>query len=104
MAHEVSIACVRRFSHHLTRCAVYFFTPDELQGMFRATPPSITADDGDASTPAEPVEETQYDFKTLQLATDRRLLLNRKERKSMWRVWNQVKLQSLYSEPAAQAQ
>lgn len=57
---------------------VYFFTPDELSSVFDVAP-------ADATSPAR--------FKALQMAVDRRLLVNRKERKRMYRIWLQAKLQ-----------
>ena len=57
---------------------VYFFTPDELSSVFDVAP-------ADTTSPAR--------FRALQMAVDRRLLVNRKERKRMYRIWLQAKLQ-----------
>ena len=62
---------------------VYFFTPDELYSIFGA------ARRGDDAPPAT------SRYATLQMAVDRRLLINRKERKQMYRVWMQAKFQKL---------
>ncbi|PKI82391.1 hypothetical protein MVES_003612 [Malassezia vespertilionis] len=58
---------------------VYFFEADELYRMFDAAPKT------------SPHQHAH--FQTLQMAVDRRLLVNRKERKQMYRVWLQAKLQ-----------
>lgn len=57
---------------------VYFFTPDELMHIFGAAPRG---------------QHTTERFSTQQMAIDRRLLVNRKERKQMYRVWMQAKFQ-----------
>ncbi|WFD33506.1 tRNA(Thr) (cytosine(32)-N(3))-methyltransferase [Malassezia cuniculi] len=62
---------------------VYFFTPDELYSVFCA------AKRGDEAV------EGEHRFSTQQMAVDRRLLLNRKERKQMYRVWMQVKFKKV---------
>lgn len=59
---------------------VYFFEPNELYTLFDAAPRE-TSDEADAH------------YRTLQMAVDRRLLVNRKERKRMYRVWMQAKFQ-----------
>lgn len=59
---------------------VYFFEPQELYTLFHAAP--------HASPEASPADW----FATQQMAIDRRLLVNRKERKRMYRVWLQAKL------------
>ncbi|WFD24060.1 tRNA(Thr) (cytosine(32)-N(3))-methyltransferase [Malassezia equina] len=57
---------------------VYFFTPEELYTIFDAAPH----------------ESDQIGrFLTRQMAVDRRLLVNRKERKQMYRVWMQAKFE-----------
>lgn len=61
---------------------VYFFDPPELYALFGAAPREASdAALGDAH------------FATRQMAIDRRLLVNRKERKRMYRVWVQAKFQ-----------
>jgi hypothetical protein len=45
--------------------------------------------------PSLPLTTEDYDFETLQLAVDRRMLLNRKERKQMFRNWLQAKFRLL---------
>lgn len=87
---------------------VYFFEPEELFTIFNAKPQSTTtttiADDAevDVTQVDERVEakeenkegkERKYDFTTNQMAIDRRLIVNRKERKQMYRVWLQAKFQ-----------
>lgn len=57
---------------------VYFFEKEELQEMFS---PSTDAQDGTS----EPV----YRFETVRLGVDRRLLMNRKRKLKMYRVWMQ---------------
>ena len=57
---------------------VYFFTPEELLHIFDAAPRGT---------------HTHERFATQQMAIDRRLLVNRKERKQMYRVWMQAKFQ-----------
>ncbi|CEH15554.1 Predicted methyltransferase [Ceraceosorus bombacis] len=73
---------------------VYFFTSEEIREMFNASP---APDSASAIVPSEAQDgqTEKHTFETLQLAVDRRLLLNRKEKKTMWRVWNQVKLKKL---------
>lgn len=92
---------------------VYFFQPEQLFDIFNAEPQSTTTtttttsprtDDKDEEN-ANPVVETTdvteekeaktYDFTTTQMAIDRRLIVNRKERKQMYRVWLQAKFQRL---------
>lgn len=63
----------------LDSLAVYFFEKDELRSIFKAE---------ELNAPAKS-PETRYEL--LQLADDRRLLVNRKERKRMYRVWLQAK-------------
>lgn len=41
---------------------------------------------------ATPKEDGPFDFDTLQMALDRRMLVNRKEDKKMYRNWIQTKL------------
>ncbi len=101
---------------------VYFFTPEELFEIFNAKPQTTTtttvADEGETRQIDERIEgangastergeekeaeeeinetrEKQYDFATTQMAIDRRLIVNRKERKQMYRVWLQAKFQIL---------
>ncbi|WFD27951.1 tRNA(Thr) (cytosine(32)-N(3))-methyltransferase [Malassezia nana] len=57
---------------------VYFFTSEELYHIFGAAPLG---------------SEQTGRFVTRQMAVDRRLLLNRKERKQMYRVWMQAKFE-----------
>ncbi|SJX64436.1 probable ABP140-actin filament-binding protein / uncharacterized protein [Sporisorium reilianum f. sp. reilianum] len=92
---------------------VYFFEPHQLLDIFNAqpqdtTPTTTTAeddqhqpqteqssvDDGVDKEAVEPDAKT-YDFATTQMAIDRRLIVNRKERKQMYRVWLQAKFQLL---------
>lgn len=54
------------------------------------TSPFLTTTTTDSST--------KYDFETLQLAVDRRMLLNRKERKQMFRNWLQAKFKLLHAD------
>ncbi|SPO27927.1 probable ABP140 - actin filament-binding protein [Ustilago trichophora] len=91
---------------------VYFFEPEELFQIFNAQPQSTTtttiADEesgevtevnqtieGKNAEEKEKREKKQYDFVTNQMAIDRRLIVNRKERKQMYRVWLQAKFQLL---------
>lgn len=71
---------------------VYFFTPEELVEIFQTGPPPGTsaAVDGDHAS-AESQQSSDLLFDTLQLATDRRMLVNRKENKQMYRCWLQGK-------------
>jgi len=55
---------------------VYFFTPEELMSIFNVAPRG---------------QHKQERFEAQQMAIDRRLLVNRKERKQMFRVWMQAK-------------
>ncbi|PWN23740.1 S-adenosyl-L-methionine-dependent methyltransferase [Microstroma glucosiphilum] len=99
---------------------VYFFTPEELREIFNAGPapsphaPSAPTTEDEAPSAAEeatsngtiPVPPTEavdaqpisqepegiFDFDTLQMALDRRMLVNRKEDKKMYRNWIQTKL------------
>ncbi|WWC68135.1 uncharacterized protein I206_102058 [Kwoniella pini CBS 10737] len=59
---------------------VYFFEKEELENMLVAP----LAD-----------EEEKKMFEVLQLGEDRRLLVNRKEKKQMYRIWLQVKAKKL---------
>lgn len=78
---------------------VYFFEPEELiEAIFKATPPpnmpvvdvpQRAADDNRTDSAGTKVQA--FDFETLQMAIDRRLIVNRKERKRMYRVWLQAK-------------
>lgn len=61
------------------------------------TPSSAAANAKTASTPSSGL----YAFETLQLAIDRRMLLNRKEKKQMFRNWLQAKFR-LLAEPSDQ--
>ncbi|TKY89113.1 hypothetical protein EX895_001644 [Sporisorium graminicola] len=104
---------------------VYFFEPEQLFDIFNAKPQSTTTTtttttDHDeevqqqdavleSTAPGkvdqgDPVENDgtgesraskKYDFATTQMAIDRRLIVNRKERKQMYRVWLQAKFQLL---------
>jgi len=58
--------------------SVYFFTPEDLYSIFGAAPREA---------------ERTGRFLTRQMAVDRRLLVNRKERKQMYRVWMQAKFE-----------
>lgn len=102
--------------------AVYFFTPEELSEVFGAeasSSSSSTLNDvrsslpdeqaspeavGESSDAGKRVKEegeetkagkTEQRFETVQMAVDRRLLVNRKERKRMYRVWMQAKFRKL---------
>lgn len=77
--------------HILTKRQVYFFEKAELLSIFKARPPENDPEEA-ASCPAL---EGPALYNTLQLAEDRRMLLNRKERKRMYRVWLQAKLVKL---------
>lgn len=83
---------------------VYFFAPQELYEIFNAAPRVERADTAAGTLRPTDVAVTEagsdvadrraqaHRFDTLQLAVDRRLLVNRKERKRMYRVWLQAKL------------
>lgn len=60
--------------------------PPPATGSPRAVPISIDSEEGGARS---------HSFETVQLAVDRRLLVNRKEQKKMYRVWMQLKLKKL---------
>ncbi|PWZ01201.1 S-adenosyl-L-methionine-dependent methyltransferase [Testicularia cyperi] len=84
---------------------VYFFEPDELVDIFNASPPeppaptpTTSAETTSNDSPTEPAKSEHrqnHDFETLQMAIDRRLIVNRKERKRMYRVWLQSKFRIL---------
>ncbi|WVR04795.1 hypothetical protein IAU60_001807 [Kwoniella sp. DSM 27419] len=59
---------------------VYFFEKEELEGLLCS--PRMGAGEG---------EDGENMFEIDQLGEDRRLLVNRKERKTMYRIWLQVK-------------
>lgn len=61
--------------------------------MFHASPPSSEP----VATSAEWGEARECEFETLQLAIDRRMILNRKEKKQMFRHWLQAKFRYLGS-------
>lgn len=68
---------------------VYFFEPQQLFDIFNAEPK-------DEEREKEEVQvKHKYDFATNQMAIDRRMIVNRKERKQMYRVWLQAKFQLL---------
>lgn len=100
---------------------VYFFEPEQLFSIFNAEPQSTTTntttetdarvqedslnptskgagDSAQESIETAVVQKEQakrYDFATTQMAIDRRLIVNRKERKQMYRNWLQAKFQRL---------
>lgn len=91
---------------------VYFFEPEELFQIFNAEPQSTTTttvadeESGEVTEVEQTIEgknveekekgqKKEYDFATNQMAIDRRLIVNRKERKQMYRVWLQAKFQLL---------
>lgn len=79
---------------------VYFFSPEELTKMFNAGPPPTSSSPRAVPIPLPQVEPQTsesniHSFETVQLAVDRRLLVNRKEQKKMYRVWMQLKLKKL---------
>lgn len=84
---------------------VYFFEPKELFGIFNAQPQTTTtttddgaeekAEEGGDGKKDEAEADKEFDFATTQMAIDRRLIVNRKERKQMYRVWLQAKFQLL---------
>lgn len=89
---------------------VYFFEPHEVLAIFGATAPPDAQGDPATAAAAENDEAEQKEeaspsttttttttigdtrFETVQMAVDRRMLLNRKEKKEMYRVWLQAKL------------
>jgi len=83
---------------------VYFFTKEELENLF--SPPTIPA----SASPSEPGTATQsqqqiqpqprpqpHRFETIQLGVDRRLLMNRKRKLKMYRVW----MQGVFEKPGS---
>ncbi|KAF6766925.1 Protein of unknown function DUF4202 [Kalmanozyma brasiliensis GHG001] len=87
---------------------VFFFIPEDLVAIFNAQPQSTTTTTvQDGHGEGEEVKEVQeeveikeedgkrFDFATTQMAIDRRMIVNRKERKQMYRVWLQAKFQLL---------
>ncbi|UZJ54612.1 hypothetical protein CBS101457_003932 [Exobasidium rhododendri] len=66
---------------------VYFFTPEDFLSLFNAS----SSSDSSSDTVTASGDLAQHDFETLQLAMDRRMLLNRKEKKQMFRNWLQAK-------------
>ncbi|KAK0527505.1 hypothetical protein OC835_004953, partial [Tilletia horrida] len=84
----------------------YFFLPEQLLQIFSASPPPSGAanqdeDDGSGGEQAEAIPSRDVegdagkDYATVQLAVDRRLLVNRREQKRMYRNWVQAKLRRL---------
>ncbi|CAD6928499.1 unnamed protein product [Tilletia controversa] len=72
---------------------VYFFLPEQLLTIFNAGPAPASdtvASEGDSSSKDAAAEGT-HDYETVQLAVDRRLLVNRREQKRMYRNWVQAK-------------
>lgn len=73
--------CQRCFRDNLyargDKTRVYFFEKDELEEIF--SPKSSQQDEGQAT----------YQFETVKLGVDRRLLMNRKRKLKMYRVWMQ---------------
>jgi tRNAThr (cytosine32-N3)-methyltransferase len=71
---------------------VYFFAKEELQAIFsgennQSAPSQI---DVAPMTPNEQdANEVAYRFETIRLGVDRRLLMNRKRRLKMYRIWMQ---------------
>lgn len=77
---------------------VYFFLPEEFLQIFNASSPSsltTSTEEGDKEVGFSTSSSlsSKADFTTLQLAIDRRMLLNRKEKKQMFRNWLQAKFQ-----------
>ena len=94
---------------------VYFFEPQQLFDIFNAKPQDTVTTTTTTSTNEELTDQSHqesvesahqmqggesqepkgkaYDFTTTQMAIDRRLIVNRKERKQMYRVWLQAKFQ-----------
>lgn len=69
---------------------VYFFERTELLRIFQAQPSEKdSTEDDTVEYPALPGPPL---YRTIQLAEDRRMLVNRRERKRMFRVWLQAKL------------
>ncbi|CAO1630551.1 unnamed protein product [Sympodiomycopsis kandeliae] len=68
---------------------VYFFTEEELVRIFNAAPPTSSSENGESSTGSQANDARL--FETVQLAVDRRMLVNRKENKQMYRCWMQAK-------------
>jgi tRNAThr (cytosine32-N3)-methyltransferase len=78
--------------------SVYFFTPEDFLSIFNASSPSLSSSTETATLSASGDKSAEYDFETLQLAMDRRMLLNRKEKKQMFRNWLQAKFKLLVVE------
>nr|XP_018265270.1 S-adenosylmethionine-dependent methyltransferase [Kwoniella dejecticola CBS 10117]OBR87428.1 S-adenosylmethionine-dependent methyltransferase [Kwoniella dejecticola CBS 10117] len=84
---------------------VYFFEKEELERMLVAPPSHSSTKDQQMKQevqsqegPKEGEEERGVEkkmFEVLQLGEDRRLLVNRKEKKQMYRIWLQVKAKKL---------
>lgn len=78
---------------------VYFFLPEEFLQIFNASSPqslTTSTEEGDKEINFSTFSSSsslKTDFKTIQLAIDRRMLLNRKEKKQMFRNWLQAKFQ-----------
>ncbi|WVF69618.1 hypothetical protein IAT40_004396 [Kwoniella sp. CBS 6097] len=77
---------------------VYFFEKEELEGMLVA-PPSQPQSQSQSLASASLSSTSEYQEKKMfnieQLGEDRRMLVNRKERKQMYRIWLQVKARKL---------
>jgi len=92
---------------------VYFFLPEQLQDIFKAKPAPSTAAEGTNGDTAETAgagdaparkKNDDYEYETVQLAVDCRLLVNRREQKRMYRNWVQAKFRrvsSLSGQPPA---
>ncbi|KDN45957.1 S-adenosyl-L-methionine-dependent methyltransferase [Tilletiaria anomala UBC 951] len=66
---------------------VYFFDKSEIVRIFSAAPLK------DGPSQSDVADQSEILFDTLQLVEDRRMLVNRKQKKRMYRVWLQAKLQ-----------
>ncbi|KAI9636203.1 S-adenosylmethionine-dependent methyltransferase [Dioszegia hungarica] len=67
---------------------VYFFTKEDLEAILSAAPRRSSASGGEEGS-------REKMFEVDQLGEDRRLLINRKEKLKMYRIWMQVKARKL---------
>ena len=75
--------------------SVYFFERDDILSIFKATAPVEKQEQTDVQGEQEVANGHDAKFQTLQLVHDRRMLVNRRQKKRMYRVWLQAKFAKL---------